>query len=362
MDNSKKIALLYPYYGKFPWYFKFFIESCKYNPSVDFIIFTDIKINEELPKNIIVIEYSFLELKKLISEKMGFSVSLNSPYKLCDFKPAYGVIFSEFITDYDFWGHGDIDLIFGNIRTFMTDEVLDNFDVICVRDEYVTGFFTLFRNNEFVNKLYEESKDYKFVFQNEKNFVFDECGNLFSELQAGESIFELESEIETMTHVIKRLNQEEKIRAYFDFFVVEGIPGNLLWDNGTLSFKDQYEILLYHLITFKNFPHFVPFFWKKVPSKFYIGKNYFSSYPENSARIKFYKIFFQFYLSILNLKEAFLRWLENLKTATLLFFNKNAYDVTEVVIIIDNKKTRKVKRLEKKQIEGNASKEIFGIK
>lgn len=362
MDNSKKIALLYPYYGKFPWYFKFFIESCKYNPSVDFIIFTDIKIVQELPKNVIVIKYSFLELKKLIIEKVGFSVSLTSPYKLCDFKPAYGVIFSEFITDYDFWGHGDIDLIFGNIRMFMTDEVLDNFDVISVRDEYVTGFFTLFRNNESINKLYKESKDYKFVFQNEKNFVFDECGNLFSELQAGESIFELESEIETMTHVIKKLNQENKIRAYFDFFVVEGIPGNLLWDNGTLSFKDQYEILLYHLITFKNFPHSIPFFWKKVPSKFYIGKNYFSSYHKDSAKGKFYRILFEFYLSILNVKVEFSRWLENLKISTLLFFNEKAYNVTEVFIVIDKKKSRTVKRLEKKQINGKASKEIFSIK
>lgn len=362
MDDSKKIAMLYPYYGKFPWYFKFFIKSCEYNLSVDFIIFTDIVIDQELPKNVKVIKLTFLELKKLITKKVGFSVSINSPYKLCDFKPAYGTIFSDYITDYDFWGHGDIDIIFGNIRTFMTNDILEDFDVICVRDEYVTGFFTLFRNIEFINRLYEESKDFKFVFQNEKNFIFDECGNLFSELQAGQSIFELESEVETMTHVIKRLNQENRIKAYFDFIVVEGIPGELFWDNGTLSFKGKYEILLYHLITFKNFPHSIPFFWKKVPSKFYISKNYFSSYPEDSNLGKFYKIVFEFYLGILKVKKGFFTKMDDLRISTLLFFNKKAYNVTEVIVVIDKKKSRKIRRLVKKQINGKAAEEIFSIK
>jgi hypothetical protein len=37
----KKICLLNFYTGNFPQYFDFFIESCRKNPSVDFIIFND---------------------------------------------------------------------------------------------------------------------------------------------------------------------------------------------------------------------------------------------------------------------------------------------------------------------------------
>ena len=44
---------------------------------------------------------------------------VNSPYKLCDYKPVYGLIFDEDLQDYDFWGHCDVDLIFGDIRKFI---------------------------------------------------------------------------------------------------------------------------------------------------------------------------------------------------------------------------------------------------
>jgi len=60
---------------------------------------------------------------------LGFEVDIESEYKLCDFKPAYGLIFSEHFKDYDFWGYCDIDIIFGNIRAYMTDVLLNEYDI-----------------------------------------------------------------------------------------------------------------------------------------------------------------------------------------------------------------------------------------
>ena len=43
-------------------------------------------------------------------------VTLDRPYKLCDFKPAYGFIFGEYLKEYDYWGHCDIDIVWGDLR------------------------------------------------------------------------------------------------------------------------------------------------------------------------------------------------------------------------------------------------------
>lgn len=35
------IVLLITWFGKWPWYLSYFLHSCKYNPDMDFYIFTD---------------------------------------------------------------------------------------------------------------------------------------------------------------------------------------------------------------------------------------------------------------------------------------------------------------------------------
>ena len=125
------ITFLICWQGDFPWYFPYFLQSCQYNPSVDFLIFTD---NEDpsihLPPNVKLIPYSIEQFKADANKVLGFEVALQSGYKLCDFKPVYGCIFYDYIKDYDFWGYCDVDVIFGNIRSFMTDELLSEYDII----------------------------------------------------------------------------------------------------------------------------------------------------------------------------------------------------------------------------------------
>src|SRR4051812_20515840 len=116
-----KIAIAICYMGKMPWYFRYFAHSCRYNPTVDFYIITDNTITGDIPGNVKPVYMSLDEINKLSAQKLGFEVNINSGYKLCDFKPAYGFIFNDLLKDYDFWGHGDIDVIFGNIRSFITD-------------------------------------------------------------------------------------------------------------------------------------------------------------------------------------------------------------------------------------------------
>ena len=202
---QKSIAILTCWYGIYPWYFPYFVHSCRFNPTVDFIIITD---NDEIihnkPENIILIHRSLDELKINFEKKLGFSVSIDFPYKLCDFKPAYGYLFPEVIKNYDFWVIGDVDVVYGDIRAFMTDLLLNEYDVISSRHDYITGSFCLFRNNEYINSLFMKSKDFKKVFTSSDNFCFDECNYQFKELAEGQSILELDNHIESMTLVVKR--------------------------------------------------------------------------------------------------------------------------------------------------------------
>jgi hypothetical protein len=250
---KNSIAVMTCWIGNYPWYFPYFVHTCSYNSSVDFIIITD---NEEpianKPANIKIINKNLAAIKALASEKLGFEVSLEAPYKLCDFKPAYGLIFAEYIKEYVFWGHADIDLVYGSIRDFMTDEVLNNHDIISCRHDYITGSFCLFRNNDYCNSLFTQSIDYKKVFTNDINCCFDECNYLFSELEQGGTIFDFPDNLQSMTYVVKDAERKGKLKAHFDFIIVEGTPGKIKWDKGHVYYKDMYEAMYYHLIKFKT--------------------------------------------------------------------------------------------------------------
>ena len=246
------LAIITCWYGDYPWYFHYFIHSCSYNPTVDFLIITD---NQETipnkPDNVKIIHKTLDEIKETASLKLGFEVNLDYAYKLCDFKPAYGFIFHDLLTQYDFWGHADVDLVYGNIREFMTEEILNDNDVISCRHDYTTGTFCLFRNNNMINRLFMESKDYKEVFSSSEHFCFDECCFLFEPLQKGASVFDFPEAKQSMTYVVQKAQNEGKLRAHFDFIIIEGTPGNITWNNGKIIYKDQFEAMYYHLIKLK---------------------------------------------------------------------------------------------------------------
>ena len=238
--------------GRLPWYFDYFVHSCKYNPSVHFIVITDDRnYSKSLPKNVLLIYKNLKEINTIATEKLGFKTKIKSAYKLCDFKPTYGLLFSNLLKKYDYWGHGDIDIIFGNIRNFITDDLLTNYDIIAVRHDFLTGYFLLFKNDEKMKTLFKYSKDYKKVLSSELHYCFDETNFHFEEFEFKTHYSKINSEVESMTHVVKRLDEEKIIKAYFDFHVIEGVNGKLSWNKGKLMYKNKYEAILYHLILFK---------------------------------------------------------------------------------------------------------------
>jgi hypothetical protein len=268
-----RIVFIIIYIGEYPWYFPHFIHSCRYNPTIDFLFFTDNKDPiPDLPSNVKKVSYSINQFKIEAAKALKFEVAVTTGYKMCDFKPAYGYIFSDFIKEYDFWGYSDIDVIFGNIRLFMTDELLGEYDLISARHDYLTGCFALYRNISFMRELFKQSNDYRKVFTDPRNFFFDETNFAFDEFAKGLHYSQIKTEVESMTHVVQRLQEANKLKAYFEFQILEGFAGNMLWKKGTLIYRNQFEAMLYHLVRFKRKYSESLDLYRRIPEKFRIGK------------------------------------------------------------------------------------------
>lgn len=178
----EKIALIAPYFGTLPkeW-FQLILESCRRNSSIDWILFTDDLTNYDYPENVKVFYQSWEKFSEYIklktSEELSISPSLDTPYKLCDYKPIYGDIFQKYLLDYDFWGYTDItDVIYGNLRNFISEKDLKENDKL-----NFLGHLTLFRNTDEVNKRYKlplnNIPNINEALTSPINFAFDEAPN-----------------------------------------------------------------------------------------------------------------------------------------------------------------------------------------
>jgi hypothetical protein len=172
------IALIMPYYGKYPNYFYLWLKSASFNNTIDFYIVTDIKDNIDYPNNVHVIDISFNDLKKKIQNLFDFAIKLDIPYKLCDYEPAYGLIFYEVFREYDFWGHCNLDVIWGDLRNFLKDEVLNSNEKI-----YPYAHLSIYKNNDFNRNAFKKMHHinvptYEQSFTSKRICHFDEWGGI----------------------------------------------------------------------------------------------------------------------------------------------------------------------------------------
>ena len=145
-----KITILICYFGTLPELFPLWIRSCEKNTEFDFLIFTDQTV-DTASQNIIIKNTKLEEIRRLAEEKLQQEkICMSHAYKLCDYKPMYGVIFEDYLQESDFWGMCDMDMIFGDLSKFITPELLENFDKI-----YQLGHLTLYRNSYEVNHSFE---------------------------------------------------------------------------------------------------------------------------------------------------------------------------------------------------------------
>lgn len=239
----KKIIFIIIYFGKLPKYFKLWLKSVDKNDTINFLLVIDDKEKYKYPSNVKVIYSCFEKIQEKIKNKFGQNSKIKTPYKLCEYKPLYKFIFEEEVKQYDFWGYCDLDIIFGDIRKFLKNEILENYDKI-----YTRGHLTLFKNSEEIDNIILSkkfnSKYYTYREAISTNYVchFDEWGGISGIFKDGN--FNQYDNIDFADINIKKFNFnvlfKEKWKNENVIFV---------WNGGKLfmiSRKHQEEILYAH--------------------------------------------------------------------------------------------------------------------
>ena len=110
-------------------------------------------------------------------EALGVTCPALEGRKLCDYRPAFGEMYAGEIEGYDFWGHTDLDCVYGKLWDFVSDDLLENCDVFS-NDPYpqMCGPFTCYRNTESVNGLFRKYNGWREIFESPELHAFDETG------------------------------------------------------------------------------------------------------------------------------------------------------------------------------------------
>lgn len=170
---KKKTLLILPYFGRLPNYFNIYLKSVSFNPAFNWLLITDDRSIYDFPRNMTVVYKDFEEIRVLFQSKFDFNINLNTPFKLCDFKPSFGYVFSEYLSDYDYWGHCDPDIVWGRLAHFIDYGQLQDYDKI-----FTLGHLSIYKNNSENNlrflKTIEGEKHYKKVFSEPYAFGYDE--------------------------------------------------------------------------------------------------------------------------------------------------------------------------------------------
>ncbi len=240
-SESGKICFIICWLGKLPGYLLIWLKTCEPNKEYTFLLFTDDSTFYPYPANVKYIPFSKKVFLARVKERLEENPSFKEAYRLCDFRPMYGVIFKEELAGYDYWGYCDIDVVFGRIKDFLPPKEVYQYDAI-----FNGGHFTIIKNDDRMNYLFKEKGalfGYKTVMRNDAIFAFDETTGIqkiakVNKVNAKFGIPYIETESKFM-QLRSRLEQNNPdIQGYY-------------WENGDLvRVKVQDKHLFYQKIAY----------------------------------------------------------------------------------------------------------------
>ncbi len=136
-----KKLLICPYFGEFPEWMPEFRKQIPHMKAMgyDFLIDTNLR-----------------GFKKRVKGMLGIDAPIISGEgKVWDYRAVLGFIYRNKLRGYDWYGHCDFDVVFGDVNKFFSDKLLEQNDIISNHSTYVAGFFSLYRNTPKVNTLFK---------------------------------------------------------------------------------------------------------------------------------------------------------------------------------------------------------------
>lgn len=211
-----RVLIIAVWFGRFPDWMPLWLESCGQNSKFHFLVVTDAsRAGYNIPVNVSIVNRSMEQVAESFRQFNGAPVSLTSVYKTCDFKPLYSCLTSLVPGVWDYWAHCDLDMLFGDLSRYITDDLLESHDRI-----FGLGHFSIYANNSLANRFYRRPHpqlNFREILGDPKHRGFDEHQgvNKIWKLHGGR-FYENESLVADIDpHILKvTLNPAGRLRNY----------------------------------------------------------------------------------------------------------------------------------------------------
>jgi len=204
----------------------------------DFVLFTDMPLKSK--GNVKVISMSMDDFSRFVSNKFGIDYRLyptpDMPYPiskhLYDLWPTQGVLFEDYHKGYDWWGHGCLDHLYGDIGKWLSEDYLKDCDIFGNDPDAICGPFSLYRNKGKINHLFEEIPNWRGILEGPPGDPpMDEYW---------------------MTQVVRKARDEGRIRFKSAFF--QGNPDSKDINYDGNLYVDGREVMMFHFNRGKVWP------------------------------------------------------------------------------------------------------------
>ncbi len=172
-DPLKSIVIIIDYFGAWPEWIQVFLASCRRNPTVRWHMHTDCPIPENRPPNVQFFPMTFDEYRRRVGAALDLSLDDIDPYKICEIRTACGIVFEDEIRGFDYFGYGDLDVVYGDIRRFYDGHVLSH-DVISTHEWCTSGHLLLIKNSPALRGAFERVRRWREFFASKRRSRFDE--------------------------------------------------------------------------------------------------------------------------------------------------------------------------------------------
>jgi hypothetical protein len=186
---------------------------------------------------------TFDQVRELATAKLSTPVHLHRTRNICDLKPAYGMVFEEFIRGYEYWAFGDEDVLYGALDRMLGPHLDGTFDLVVPGTEKLRtqgglqGPLTVIRNHPRTNQLAIKDPAYKQVLVSHEHWAYDE------------SSWRYGGEISSFTKVVKQAEARGELSVRWGIPSATHLPAHGRWyvyDGRTLHEDNGKELLYYH--------------------------------------------------------------------------------------------------------------------
>lgn len=274
---NKRMAFIVVWFGDFPSYLNLFLQSASKQRDFDFIFFIE---NDKLPyssDNIKFIKISFDEFNALAISRGIIESPITYAYKLCDIKPAWFHILEDYLPEskYDYIGYIDVDLVLGKINDFFSPTEIRTFDLCTITTEYISGAFTIMRNNSQMRTLYRKARGWQYIFNSNHHFAFDEKLR-FSGLSEQELclISSKYGPLQSYSDVVFESYRNKEINIKADKYIAyESLPKLIKYENGIVKDTETgTNYIMFHFVGAKQNIFWTYPDWNLLPDSFFINR------------------------------------------------------------------------------------------